>query len=530
MPQTIQPLDLDALSRIREETYAETKAILKEHGRCAVIRPTGFGKTGMAARFILDGPNLAGETGKAYNKILFLYPLNAVRSTLERILGESGTKLQAKVLYRSYMSLIREKDRSAYGGVDLVILDEAHKAGARATSQALEKVLSLCPGAHVAGMTATPERMDLVNVVNKYFGGHTTSPYTLHDAISGNICYRPWYVFCSHTQEDVWKASSEAKKQILCTTPETRPALEETLRAREIQIADLSRMDRIIEKTCSQYAKDPDSMRFFVFFANFAHMDENAADVASWFMDAYPSLDVTTTEVSSRNKETRENAEFLSTPLMPHTIQLIYTVDMLNLGYHTDDITGSVFYRGTNSGNIFIQQLGRNFNSKWPAIIFDVVDNLHRQSLYQVLGERSTATKKRKALLDALEAKAASGKPLAEGEELELKALRKNFNQPHWYTGVNELTPDCFVCTGHEAAYRELIAKTVAEPMDMACHQAFARWVEKGGDPGDYSREWILSQKEPEAVPLLPFCKSRKQRIQDVLDVVLRDREKGKGA
>ena len=46
---------------LREQTYQEARALLKAHRKCAIIRPTGFGKTGLLTRFIASGE---------YNKIL----------------------------------------------------------------------------------------------------------------------------------------------------------------------------------------------------------------------------------------------------------------------------------------------------------------------------------------------------------------------------------------------------------------------------------------------------------------------------
>ena len=74
------------------------------------------------------------------------------------------------------------------------------------------------------------------------------------------------------------------------------------------------------------------------------------------------------------------------------------------------------------------------------------------------------------------------------------------------------------IATGYEATYRELIAKTVAEPRSMRCRQAYQRWKERGGDDSIKTREYILSREAPDFVPLPPFCDLKSVSINEVLN------------
>ncbi len=59
-------------------------------------------------------------------------------------------------------------------------------------------------------------------------------------------------------------------------------------------------------------------------------------------------------------------------------IDLIFSINMLNVGYHVDKITGLVFRRWTGSNTIYYQQLGRclSSNSDTIPVVFDFVDSL----------------------------------------------------------------------------------------------------------------------------------------------------------
>lgn len=61
------------IDTLRDKTYKEACKILKVYGKCAIIRPTGFGKTGILTRFIKDGN---------YKNIVYLYPADIIRTAV----------------------------------------------------------------------------------------------------------------------------------------------------------------------------------------------------------------------------------------------------------------------------------------------------------------------------------------------------------------------------------------------------------------------------------------------------------------
>lgn len=499
------------IDELRQKTYEEAVDILKTHGTCCIIRPTGFGKTGILARFITEGN---------HTHILYLYPTKTVRNTAEnfcRYFGHPGAL--DHVTFYSYIKIqkLSDKELHALKDVDLIICDECHKLGGTMTMAAYEKLTNYLPDAYTLGATATPERMDLIDVVKTFYADHVVSRYTAHDAFTDDVLYRPHYVYCSYEETDIKEAKARAKKEIALADPSDRKQLLQNLEHRIIQISRLHKMDRIIRKTCDMYAPDTNCMTFIVFFANYDHIRGKAKNVAGWFKDAYPDHDVVPITVTAEKKEYRDNVDIIEDlPYKDKTIYLIETCDMLNLGYHVSRTTGILMYRCTNSNTIFVQQLGRIISANISGILFDAVDNMHRMSMYKVLGKRSEKTLKRKARLAELKEKYADG-TITETEEKELKRLTREFYETKWWKNANDIEPKDLLATGHEAEYRELIAKIEAEPIAMRCRQAWARWIEKGGDASVMNRNTILAQKDPEHVPLLPFCRLKKVTIEMVL-------------
>lgn len=497
------------IEELRERTYMDLLRLLDEYGKGVLIRPTGFGKTGLLSRLIKS---------KRYSNILFLYPAEVVRDTVEDFIG-----VQENVTFVTYSKLINlsENEMREYGGVDLIVCDECHRLGADATRMAMHKLLKVFPDAHLVGATATPERMDLVDEVSEFFDNHVVYKYTLHDAFQDGVLQKPFYCFCSYGTEDLKDVETTVLKEINKNS-DTRfiEYDKKLLHSRLIEISELQRMDKIIETTCNKYTSDTSYLKFIVFFSDFKHMASKGSTVRDWFEKAFPNHSIEVLKISSESSKYMSNVNKLSKLVRKQNhIDLVYCVDMLNMGYHVSDLTGIVMYRGTESGIVFSQQLGRvlNSGSKVSGIVFDVVDNIHREAMYGVLGRKSKETLKAKKRLNDLLLKRKSGVSLTDSEKSELKALKERFSSNRWWVSCNDLQPEDLVATGHEATYRELIAKTVAEPVSMRCRQAWKRWKERGGSDNPFTREHVLSQKSPDSVPLSPFCELKRVSVEAVL-------------
>ena len=522
------------VQRLRNETYKEACSLLQEYGQCAIIRPTGFGKTGILTKFIKSG---------MYKKILYLYPAEVIKNT---VLGFYYKRCKEKkdyidnVIFMTYMKLtnLSETDMKALEGVDLVICDECHRLGAPETMAGMQDLMSMTPKPHILGATATPERMDMIDEIALFFDDHVTSRYSLHDAIQDGIIQKPFYCFCAFGESDP-KRLAQIKKDAMLQTEalnaNERKYATELLNARMIEISRLSKMEHVIAETLAETNTDTSYQKYIVFFSDFAHMRKAKKNVKKWFRNTFPTHDIHELIISSETEEYRKNVNDLDS-LIPieGRIDLIYSCEMLNMGYHVGDLTGIMMYRGTYSSIIYMQQLGRALSTgdAEPKIVFDIVDNIHRKSTYAMLSETCGATqfisesemKEYIELVNKTRDKDVNGNPivLTADETNRLIELSKQMKQKKdndlGKTGCNTLTPNDLIVTKYAATYRELIAKTVAEPISMRCRQAWNRWVEKGGDPSIMTKDYILGQKAPEAVPLAPFCKLKNVTINAVLD------------
>jgi hypothetical protein len=249
--------------------------------------------------------------------------------------------------------------------------------------------------------------------------------------------------------------------------------------------------------------------------------------VKAWFKLAFPNHKINELVITSETSEYEQNVNKLDNlTCRKNTIDLIFSCEMLNMGYHVSDLTGILMYRSTYSNTIYSQQLGRALSTgdTAPKLVFDIVDNIHRKSVYTMLSERCYGTyyitDEEKTEYIKLVNKMHDTK-LTKTETTRFIELGKLFSyaksQSMGKIGCNTLYPEDLIVTSYAATYKELIAKAVAEPISMRCRQAWKRWIDKGGDASIMTRDYILSQKAPEAVPLSPFCRLKTVSVNAVL-------------
>lgn len=498
------------------KTLDDVLSKLHHYHKCMVIRPTGFGKT-----FLLT------ELIKHYNKVLYLYPSAVIRDTVVNryydnlynevsndYIDEEGNIIDPETIdafialneienttLMTYHKLIRLTDAEfANMNYDLILFDEAHRIGGPKTKIAVSQLFAANPNADFVGATATPTRMDNFDVTSVFFSDIMTYRYTLFDAIEAQLIQKPNYCYCTYDIEtDLKDAALTAGEDI------ADPTVTDVLKAKLIEIGKIYNMPNIIRDVCDTYAINTEYMKFIVFFANKQHMSNKLNDVVEWFQEAYPSHEINTLKISSNNKtESKNTDKLVDLQPKPNHIDIIACIDMLNMGYHVNNLTGIFMYRGTKSNTIFTQQLGRALSAGTnnSAIVFDVVDNLHRKAVYELRSRLTSSSKqnakKSKPTMFTISTKDSSkvvalddagnehptpysindsGNIVDTHGTASTLVYDPDTNQIYDASlnntkNINQITASCIHAVGNIATYRELIAKAVAEPMTQRCKYA----------------------------------------------------------
>ncbi len=499
-------INKNALEEIREATKTDLKEKLQKHKRCCVIRPTGFGKTW-----------LLSDLTKDYKSVLYVYPAEIIRKTAVSVVesisnidadkmvqmtaGDEFDFMNIKFMTYNKLAIMDRKEIRTLPDYDLIIFDEMHKLGGPLTKKSAIYLLQKQNkhGAHVVGATATPERSDAFDVISNFFKGITVDNFSLHDAIKSGILQKPYYVYCTY---DIEKSFLEDARKI--GQEYTDPKVQSVVRSSVMELATIYNMPKIIRSTIDECKIKKNYQKYIVFFSSISQLNEKVEDVKSWFEDAFPGYKVNTLSISSESKETRENLEKLNLAHHNKTIDLICCVDMLNMGYHVSDITGVVMYRCTSSSIIYIQQLGRALSSgnKNKAVVFDIVDNLHRRAIF-CLNENENSkennqlpSNKSSNSEDDIDTRKMTKKERVaqlldefknELSKEEIKAMEKFINDElqaddrvafkQAWNKVNHITAEDLFAIDHLATYREFIGKVVVEAEYERRKRAAQEWL-----------------------------------------------------
>jgi superfamily II DNA or RNA helicase len=370
------------LKQSADKTFKEVIYKLKNGGKATAVRPTGFGKTFMLAR-------LANE----YGKVLYIYPLHIIKKQVQREYAEQVNGAE----FMTYMALANSlgnnelenmsnkqineiKESKVFKGVKLLIFDEMHMMGALKTRKAIENLLKLFPNTPRVGVTATVNRTDGFDFIGEFFGWDSLiSTYTIKDAIEDGIMQKPYYV---KAQFDILKQNKEPIKAI------KKLAKDGVIERQAIQKIDaelhrisecVNTYEAIRNNIINCYNGEPPYMKFLIFYQDRALLTDKQDEVANWFRKAFPHKKVNTMRITSDTAEYRNNIEELDNlEVRDGVIDLVMCIDMLNMGYHVDSVTGVMMLRTTRSNIVYKQQIGRcmSVTRKDRPLIFDLVNNI----------------------------------------------------------------------------------------------------------------------------------------------------------
>lgn len=502
----------------QQETLDDIYKLLKTKKKCIVLRPTGCGKTWIATKLVKY---------YGYKRIAYIYPAEIIRKSVEDnydnikvsdvvddtyvdpetiVLSDKIEKLSnCDMITYAKLALMKDEDIDEFLSkkYDLIIFDEAHRMCAKKARITIEKILTRYKKNYV-GFTATPIRSDGLDVVAEFFNNVMARSYSIGDAINDGLLKKPYYIYCDcdvnfkkEVKNKIMESALRVDKENMTLTEMQREVLKG--RIMENLTFDQRELSDIIGENCKKYLKTS-YMKFIIFFRDIKHMDNKINTVKSWFKKSFPNHKIRITRISSKNKEESKNVgdRLADLKVTNNTIDLIGAVDMMNLGYHVDDISGIIMCRGTHSNIIYCQQFGRilSVNSKHKTIVFDIVDNVHRKAVFDL----RPSDCKRKYGYHLTDFKLNENKEVViiddGGEEIltryymnrDGKIVDEN-GDPTDYIYKEEdgciyevpplrksnrtdgcITDECIDIVGKEATSRQIMAKLEAELLSQKCH------------------------------------------------------------
>ncbi|MFF1644649.1 DUF3427 domain-containing protein [Streptomyces sp. NPDC058240] len=343
------PHQRDMLERL------EVERIVHDRHRNLLVAATGTGKTVMAA---LDFKSLRRTLGRdprllfvAHRKEILEQSLRVYQNVLvdanfgELFVGGEIPDNWTHV-FGSVQSLnARALDRLAPDHFDVIVIDEFHHG----TSPTYRRILAHFEPQELLGLTATPERMDGLNIQDEYFDGRIAAEMRLWEALENDLL-SPFHYFGVTDNTDMsaiaWKRGSydAADLSNLFTGNDARA--------------------RLVVQAVRDKVADPGSMRALGFCVSVAH----AIFMADFFCRAGLNA------VALSGETPRDERKNALDQLKAGTLHVIFSVDLFNEGLDIPDVDTLLLLRPTSSATVFLQQLGRGLRRTEDKAVLTVLD------------------------------------------------------------------------------------------------------------------------------------------------------------
>ena len=336
------------------------------HHRNLLVAATGTGKTVMAA---VDYRRLRRRLPRA--RLLFVAHreelLRQSRATFAHAVGEGGfgelwVGGRRPVHFEHVFASIQSLSAADLADLpddhfDVVVVDEFHHAHAPTYRRLLDHLRPT----ELLGLTATPEGSDGTAVAVAFFGGRIAAELRLWDAVDSGYLV-PFAYYGVHDGTD------------LGNVPWRRGRGYEPAALTSLYTADHAWVRLVIAEVL-RTVSDVHRMRALGFCVTVAH--------ARWMADRFNEAGIREvaisgdTDVAARRSALRD--------LASGNLSVVFAVDLLNEGIDVPEVDTLLMLRPTESGTLFLQQLGRGLrraDGKAVCTVLDFVGNQRREFRY----------------------------------------------------------------------------------------------------------------------------------------------------
>ncbi len=338
------------LEEHRSRTIGEILGKLKQNDRVCCVRYTGYGKTYyLIKRLIEILPD---------KKFIVFVPAKSLIKGYKKIFQDYD------VIIKTYQSLLFMKDSEIednFSNIDYIICDEVHRLGRNKWRQSIINAFDIINNGKtkIIGFTATPERGDMINVVEDFFDGIETSRFDLLDGIQAGYTPKIDYVvaYCDLSGLD---------KEIYDERMEDVDRYE---------IDKLLNVSNILRENISKN-KLKENLKVVLYISRLKDIDTAKESCYKWFTEAFPNKNIKIFSLSSDYTD-KENNNYLneySDDEDNNSIDIMISCNKLNEGLHLPKCSIAILLRRTTSPIVYFQQIGRAINGNKP-VIFDLVDN-----------------------------------------------------------------------------------------------------------------------------------------------------------
>ena len=319
-----------------EKVYEQLEKHLTEDNKAIVVIGTGLGKTTTALEYC------------------YRHSCRGLVIAPKKIICEDWEQNDCidAMTFQSFIVQYNDIDYDRYG---VVIIDEVHHSGASKWGAGVQHIIN--NGNKVIGLTATPDRLDGVDIVKHLFGGNLCQGLDVLDGINQGILHPFNYIGAYYDAEKVCQAIKDkyGDKLSVELTGKLDIALNNTPTLKEIIVSNM-----------------PDGKRKGVIFVEkIEDMDEGI----SLIKEIYPNVEYRKLHSYLNSEELKDIKEWFQKADEGY----LCAINMISEGIHYNNVNTLFMLRRTKSATIFEQQIGRvvtlAIKDDPNAIVYDLVNN-----------------------------------------------------------------------------------------------------------------------------------------------------------
>ena len=234
---------------------------------------------------------------------------------------------------------------------DYIIIDECHHA----TAETYRKIIEYFEPQFLLGITATPERMDRESVFD-LFDQNVPYELRLRDAIINRLVVP--FKYYGIRDELIEYGINETKGHKFVE-----------------QFSDETHCE-FIRQMIEKHRLSGQKLKALAFCRDISHAIRMSQAMADYYNTEYLTGRNSVGERVRAYKDLQSDA--------PDTLEILFTVDILNEGVDIPGVNMVLFLRPTDSQTIFIQQLGRglrNYEGKQFVTVLDFIGNDYKRSV-----------------------------------------------------------------------------------------------------------------------------------------------------
>lgn len=354
------------LKKHNQQAYAKVKEMFEKDNKAAIIHPTGTGKSYIALKLIEENLD---------KKIIYLSPSMAIMHQLKKNMINEGVNFRnlSRYTYQKLTALNRTGQLNL--DADIIILDEFHHCGAEEWGKAVEELIKQNPQAKILGLSATPIRYldGNIDMAEELFGENIASEMTFAEALDKGILPEFEYVSAMYESKGELLKLRE-KIENLNTTQAKKSEAQKLFKELAKQLnSETENLPDILEKHMPNK-----NGKYIVFCSSIEEMHKKIKEAQEIFKKVNPNIKIYNVSSAEDYRENQRVLRKFENDNDENSLKLMFSVNMLNEGYHLPNIDGVIMMRPTQSPTIYMQQLGRALttcNSSKKPVIIDLVDN-----------------------------------------------------------------------------------------------------------------------------------------------------------